>query len=765
MISSTYLQTIFLFIYIFIGLVPRFGAIDNANAQWVVLGMISLVHTLVNFKRLKAMNFGVLPIMVIGFNFFVFLSGISAQNIPEFIIESSKIVILTTVFFNSYIDFGNSKSLSKLFFILLASMLFFEVFSILSTFRTNFNASIVEKVGRSAVYKGFSGNINIAAYSMVFKSVGLLYFLNIIKSKVLQLIGILILTGTFFSIALTGSRGALLSIYIIILLYFLFNLYKYNRTKERKDIFRTLYYVIPFAISSIITELVFDTLRVSYRTYEIISRGSESRLQYWTDAINATLDYPLFGVGHGNWKIFSMFYNKEVLRDYVVPYHAHNDFLQIFAQIGVVGGMFFLFIFIYAFIFLLKAYKKNITSKNNTIVFLLLALVVYSIDSFFNFPISRPMQSIPFFVLLACVASMDKSRLFENHKITNIIFTSTLLLLIMGSIAVQLRSYKSAVQQLNLYVDYNKGDFDDPIEVIDNYIDDFPNITQTSMPIKALKAHYYVQNDRTDEAIEILKSGSEKFDNPFFGIYEAKLAHIYNDLAKWDSAFKYSTIAYSKLSNNQYHAGHLLISASKLKKYDVLRKVFKNNSKNNVEGIWYYFVKPMYENSDVAGFSRDSLKQLSIKARNLFPQNEDFKIIFQELNYGKENMIEAELLFESALTEYNKGNFQKSHDYYEKAANLIPTESAYRQNMALAKIGEQNYEEALEILNFAIDSLTIPAENGRIHILRGGVLALTGDMNRACRDFIIAGQKKDSLAPQMLMNNCMAFSKQYNPDL
>ena len=267
--------------------------------------MISLVHTLVNFKRLKAMNFGVLPILVIGFNFFVFLSGISAQNIPEFIIESSKIVILTTVFFNSYIDFGNSKSLSKLFFILLASMLFFEVFSILSTFRTNFNASIVEKVGRSAVYKGFSGNINIAAYSMVFKSVGLLYFLNIIKSKVLQLIGILILTGTFFSIALTGSRGALLSIYIIILLYFLFNLYKYNRTKERNDIFRTLYYVIPFAISSIITELVFDTLRVSYRTYEIISRGSESRLQYWTDADKCHSRLPV--IWSWPWKLENIF--------------------------------------------------------------------------------------------------------------------------------------------------------------------------------------------------------------------------------------------------------------------------------------------------------------------------------------------------------------------------------------------------------------------------------------------------------------------------
>ena len=67
-----------------------------------------------------------------------------------------------------------------------------------------------------------------------------------------------------------------------------------------------------------------------------------------------------------------------------------------------------------------------------------------------------------------------------------------------------------------------------------------------------------------------------------------------------------------------------------------------------------------------------------------------------------------------------RGNFQISYDYYEKASDLIPTESAYRQNMALAKIGEQKYEEALEILSFAIDSLTIPAENGRIHILRGG---------------------------------------------
>ena len=148
----------------------------------------------------------------------------------------------------------------------------------------------------------------------------------------------------------------------------------------------------------------------------------------------------------------------------------------------------------------------------------------------------------------------------------------------------------------------------------------------------------------------------------------------------------------------------------------------------------------------------------------MFPQNKQLKLIFQELVYGSEKMVEAELFFESGLKEYNRGNFDKSYEEYEKAANLIPTEYAYRQNMALAKIGEMKYDEALKILNYTIDSLTIPKENGRIYILRGGVLALKGKNNLACRDFIIAGQKKDSLAPQLLIDNCRAMATKFNPE-
>ena len=43
---------------------------------------------------------------------------------------------------------------------------------------------------------------------------------------------------------------------------------------------------------------------------------------------------PIFGVGLGNWKLKSIDYDLKDIEGYVVPYHAHSDFIQIGAELG-----------------------------------------------------------------------------------------------------------------------------------------------------------------------------------------------------------------------------------------------------------------------------------------------------------------------------------------------------------------------------------------------------------------------------------------------
>ena len=46
---------------------------------------------------------------------------------------------------------------------------------------------------------------------------------------------------------------------------------------------------------------------------------------------------PVFGVGLGNWKLKSIEYDAKDILGYVVPYHAHSDFIQLGAELGIIG--------------------------------------------------------------------------------------------------------------------------------------------------------------------------------------------------------------------------------------------------------------------------------------------------------------------------------------------------------------------------------------------------------------------------------------------
>ena len=45
----------------------------------------------------------------------------------------------------------------------------------------------------------------------------------------------------------------------------------------------------------------------------------------------------IFGTGLGNWKLTSIHYDKDAINGYIVPYHAHSDFIQLGAELGIFG--------------------------------------------------------------------------------------------------------------------------------------------------------------------------------------------------------------------------------------------------------------------------------------------------------------------------------------------------------------------------------------------------------------------------------------------
>ena len=62
-------------------------------------------------------------------------------------------------------------------------------------------------------------------------------------------------------------------------------------------------------------------------------------LAYWGDAWEYIKENPIFASGLGNWKIESIDKGKEHISGYTVPYHAHNDFIHVFAETGILGGL------------------------------------------------------------------------------------------------------------------------------------------------------------------------------------------------------------------------------------------------------------------------------------------------------------------------------------------------------------------------------------------------------------------------------------------
>ena len=259
-------------------------------------------------------------------------------------------------------------------------------------------------ISRTYLIKGFSGNINITAFSIAYKIPILLHL--IFSNKRFTYIGLLLVSLSIFNILSYGTRGAYVCLAIIFLAHFSYRVYLKDFFTKKFSL-TTLIIVLSFIVSTSFLNTsgnnVFE--RASSISINTVDGSVNQRLRFYNQIINKFISNPFEIIGVGNYKIMSIEYDKDDIRQYIIPYNAHNDFLEILLEIGFFGFLIYAIIFLKAF----QICARQIMFYGNTMFFYIaLFFITYGIDSSLNFPYSRLISFVFFLFVLSFSTLIDK---------------------------------------------------------------------------------------------------------------------------------------------------------------------------------------------------------------------------------------------------------------------------------------------------------------------------------------------------------------------
>lgn len=395
--------TVFLLgLYFFVYITPQYitnlyYAYDRATIQVFIL---SILNTLVFCLLAKNSKLNSLITLfksnyhLISFAMVIIIALISllvAENKIEGLIAISYLL----TFFMSFVLILILSQHSKLNFLKL--FLYFSVIGlIIESTRTNWlifdnvinNGNILE---RTLEYRGFTGNTNISSFSLSIKLPVLIYLVFTVQNKFSKSFFLILLSSSLLAIILLFSRAAIVALILVFISLILFVVINRSKLHVTNFFLILLASSVSFFSYDFINEKNTSDLiaeRFSTVSNPASDESVNERLNFYKIAINDIKTYPVLGVGIGNWKITSIQRANTFLAGYRVPYRVHNDFLEVAAEIGIIGGLLFAYFIFFPFI---SSLIKALRSNKFEISFLIFLIVgVYIVDSLLNFPMHRP---------------------------------------------------------------------------------------------------------------------------------------------------------------------------------------------------------------------------------------------------------------------------------------------------------------------------------------------------------------------------------------
>lgn len=415
----------------------------------------------------------------------LFISNTKMISLQDFIIFFSYILIFFIItnnlnkklYFNSFI---------YLFFII---SLLVSIYTIIQYYDFDPYLSDLHSLTSTIGQKNWVSNYLAMIFPLVFS-----YFL-LEQTKKDKIIYFIFLSILYVTLMICQSRGIWISIIFTVLigifLIYKFKLFKIFQENQKWLILLLVTFLIITLTYSKDNFLNKSTITVHQKALSTFNEQDPSinmHILNWKITIEMIKEKPLLGSGIGTFKMNYLDYQAEFLKDnpYYIKYsgkagEAHNEYLQIWAELGVIGLGLFLLIFYFFYKTIIDFYNNNKNVKEKIITLgLVMGIICFLIHSLFTFPLHVPALGITFFAIMGLtVVYMRKTNLYEidsdnclkEVKLKNkkIKIALSILIFIFMIFAINLLVIKPYIAELNYFkgMRYNVGK---------NYTKSLPNL-------------------------------------------------------------------------------------------------------------------------------------------------------------------------------------------------------------------------------------------------------------------------------------------------
>ena len=793
------LPIIFCFFYFAVEFLPGFGGMDDMGSQWLYLVLLDLVVVIYILDKKKDYEYAASAVFknifsrlyialfaVAGFSVFVSI------NHTEGWVCYVRFIAAIIAFFNLCILLYGKTHLFKVFAQVLAVVVFIESFQAVYQFFTEMSNYRLTDLILSL--KGRAGNKNIFAASLIVKIPFVLYciYASNLAGRIINIVIFLVTTLTIF---ILNSRTSYLGLIFELVIYLFFCFYQYAKeAKKQESVYRAAYVVIPLIAAFFISLVALSAAKSSFqddstdanqygtvteRLISVTSSADESnkeRLFLWGNAVDYFKSHPFMGCGYGNWKIASIPYTKYLVDDLSVPIHAHNDFLEYFAELGLAGGLLYISLFVCVLVFTVKTVFSDTSNEIKLIaVFSLMGLAGFFIDAFFNFPIERPVNQLYFVFITALniVAYLAKkdaetdTAAIAASSTSKSVFAFSASLLLMPAAYVTFLTYQSLVVQNRVIPDLNNEPLKLPLKDVLNAFPSIPNLSSSAQPIDAVIGRYLYESKKYKEAITFLDKGSKA--NPTIMYSEFLKADVYYAEGQMDSAYKYATLAYfTKPRAKTYY--QTLIAVSAMRKDSVtIKKAFdlfhKYRPKESL--AWNLYLQGMLNVQMITKKnSNPQLLYLADSALRLFPNDPELLKRRTEIftNMGTSasavggkviqgnDVILANQYFTEATAAFNKGDYATAAASFIKSSKISVGTYGVYENIAICYVNMKQWEQSLPYFDKVLAMKT--ATDGKSEYFKGAALINLGRNAEACPLLKASKAKGYAAADGLLATYC-----------